>query len=133
MPLWSFVEVERVVRASWGADTCDPADLDNWHPGNPAKGQCGTTALVLHDLFGGVLMLGEVHVAGSKVGWHYWNRFGAELEIDLTREQFGPDELVIGGKTVERPSGPPRRCAEQYDILRERVMALLYQAAQSDR
>jgi hypothetical protein len=34
--------------------------------------------------------------------------------------------VVVGGRIVERPAGPPRRCAEQYDILRERVMAQLW-------
>jgi hypothetical protein len=32
------------------------------------------TALVPHDLFGGGLMLGEVRIAGERVGVHYWNQ-----------------------------------------------------------
>jgi hypothetical protein len=125
MALWSFADIERAVQTSWGADTCDPADLAQWHPGNPARGQCGVTALVLHDLFGGDLMLAEVHVAGTRVGHHYWNRFGAGIELDLTREQFRPVETVGVGRVVVRPAGPPKRCGAQYDLLRTRVLARL--------
>jgi hypothetical protein len=121
---WTLTDVEDAVRAGWGADTCDPVDLDDWHPGNPARGQCGATALVLHDLFGGDLVLGEVHVGGERIGYHYWNRFGA-VDVDLTRGQFRPDEVVMSGRVVVRSPGPPKRCAEQYDRLRSRVLARL--------
>lgn len=125
MTLWTIAEVERVVRMSWGADTCDPVDLADWGPDNPARGQCGVTALLLNDLFGGDLVLGEVRVAGERTGVHWWNRFGAGLEVDLTREQFRLDESVVGGQVVQRPDGPPRRCREQYELLRDRVVARL--------
>lgn len=117
----TLTDVERAVRESWGADTCDPADRDDWHPGNPARGQCGVTALVLHDLFGGELVLGEVRVAGERTGVHYWNRF-AGLEVDLTRGQFGPGEDVVGARVVQRPGGPPKRCRDEYELLLGRVM-----------
>ena len=120
----TLADVERAFRASWDVDTCDPADRADWHPGNPARGQCGTTALVLHDLFGGDLVLGEVRVAGERTGLHWWNRFGAGLEVDLTRDQFRPDEEIVGGQVVERPPGPPKRCREEYELLRERVLRL---------
>lgn len=110
------------MRAGWGADTCDPADLADWRPDNPARGQCGVTALVLHDLFGGDLMLGEVRVVGERTGVHYWNRFGGGLEIDLTREQFGAEEVIAEQRVVVRPDGPPKRCRAQYELLRERVL-----------
>lgn len=121
---WTLTDVEDAVRAGWDADTCDPVDLDDWHPGNPARGQCGATALVLHDLFGGELALGEVHVGGERTGYHYWNRFGT-VDVDLTRGQFRPHEVVMRGRVVVRPPGPPKRCAEQYDRLRSRVLARL--------
>jgi hypothetical protein len=125
MSVVSFSDVEQAVRASWGAETCDPVDLDEWQPDNPAWGQCGVTALVVQDLFGGDLVLGQVHVDGSKVGYHYWNRFSAGLDLDLTREQFRPEHVLVGGEVVIRPPDAPRRCREQYELLRERVMARL--------
>jgi hypothetical protein len=122
--VWTLTDVERAVRTSWGEDTCDPTDRQDWHPGNPARGQCGVTALVLNDLLGGDLVLGEVHVAGERTGVHYWNRF-AGLDVDLTRDQFRKDEHVVGGQVVARPAGPPRRCREEYDLLRDRVRKAL--------
>jgi hypothetical protein len=119
---WTLAEVEHAMRAGWGVDTCDPADVADWRPDNPARGQCGVTALVLHDLFGGDLMLGEVRVAGEQTGVHYWNRFGDGLEIDLTRNQFRPEEVITEQRVVVRPDGPPKRCRAQYDLLRERVL-----------
>jgi hypothetical protein len=120
--VWTLTDVERAVRTSWGVDTCDPVDRAEWHPDNPSRGQCGVTALVLHDLFGGDLVLGEVHVAGERTGAHYWNRFGTGLEVDLTRDQFRPDEQVVGGQVVRRPDGPLKRCREEYELLRSRVL-----------
>ena len=119
-------DVVAAVRASWSADTCDPVDLDRWAPGNPSRGQCGATALVLHDLLGGDLILAEVLRAdGSRQGVHYWNLLPDGTEIDLTRQQFDAGETVQPGRVVARPPGRPRRCEEQYLVLRERVLARL--------
>ncbi|WP_328470535.1 hypothetical protein OHA21_04800 [Actinoplanes sp. NBC_00393] len=115
--------VTTVLRAAWGADTCDPHDLPDWRPDNPARGQCGVTALVVHDLFGGELVLGEVHVDGVRTGYHYWNRLPGGREVDLTAGQFRPDEVITGGAVQQRPPGTPRRCRDQYELLRARVLA----------
>jgi hypothetical protein len=114
--------LEPILRAGWGADTCDPHDLPEWHPGNAARGQCGVTALIIQDLLGGDLVLGDVLVAGDRVGHHYWNRLPDGRTVDLTAEQFHPQEVVTGGQVQQRPPGPPGRCREQYEILRHRVI-----------
>lgn len=111
-----------IIRAAWGADTCDPADRADWHPGNPARGQCGVTALVVHEVLGGDLILGEVFAGGTKVGWHHWNRLPDGREVDLTAEQFRPDEKVVGGAVQVLPPEGPRRCREQHRLLRSRVL-----------
>ncbi|WP_380668758.1 YunG family protein [Saccharopolyspora griseoalba] len=116
--------MERAIRASWGADTCAPEDVPYWHPGNPARGQCGTTALVLNDLFGGVLVRGDVRRGGEWADYHWWNRFGDGLELDLTREQFAADEHVGPGELVPRPTGGTRLDV-QYELLRARVRGQL--------
>lgn len=121
MPHPSVEQVSVALRASWSADTCDPVDLP-WSPANPSRGQCGTTALVIHDLLGGELMFAEVlRQDGSSQGHHYWNRMPDGREIDLTLEQFAPDEILQPGHVVTRPPGAPRRCAEQYTTLSRRV------------
>ncbi|GHJ44034.1 hypothetical protein Cs7R123_13760 [Catellatospora sp. TT07R-123] len=114
-----------LIEQAWGPDTCDPADLDHWRADNPAHGQCGVTAMVLHDLLGGDLLLGEVHEDGRRTGFHYWNRLPDGAEVDLTRQQFGPAETVTDGAVVVRPPDAPRRCRGQYQLLRHRVTAQL--------
>ncbi|SDD28136.1 YunG family protein [Actinokineospora iranica] len=123
----TLAAIEAAIRAGWGRDTCDPDDLADGRPNNPARGQCGPTALVLHDLIGGDLVLAEVRAGdglGCRVGYHWWNRVGV-VEVDLTREQFAVDEVVGPGEVVARPPGPPKRCREQYELLRARVFGAL--------
>ncbi|MFR9729847.1 hypothetical protein ACL03H_11515 [Saccharopolyspora sp. MS10] len=119
--VWTLGDLERAVRAGWGADTCAPEDLPKWSTRNPARGQCGVTALVLHDLLGGDLLRGEVRVGGEQVDYHWWNLLGGGVEVDLTREQFAADEIVGAGVVIVR--GPLSRMHEQYALLRGRVLA----------
>ncbi|WP_229071040.1 hypothetical protein [Actinoplanes sp. DH11] len=123
MPTWTLSEIETAVRAGWAADTCSPDDVERaaWEPGNPAWGHCDITALLLNDLLGGDLVLGEVHLDGERHGFHWWNRLPGGLEIDLTREQFRRGQTITAARVVERPPGRPRRRAEEYELLRSRV------------
>ncbi|GHH95250.1 YunG family protein [Streptomyces capillispiralis] len=86
MTPWTLLDLDRALRACWAADTCSPDDLADWRPDNPARGHCDLTALVVHDVFGGDLVVGEVHLAGSPRGFHWWNRLSSGVELDLTRE-----------------------------------------------
>src|SRR3954454_24381861 len=118
------VQIEGVIRGSWSRESCDPVDLADWSPENPARGQCGVTALVVQDLLGGELLLAEVHhVDGRRQGVHYWNRIGG-VEVDLTREQFRDGEVIGAPRVVERPPGPVSgRLARQYRALSAAVCA----------
>jgi hypothetical protein len=121
-------EIEPVIRAAWSEQTCDPVDLP-WSPANPSRGQCAVTAFVLHDLLGGDLLSAEVlNADGSSQGWHTWNRLPDGTEVDLTAEQFAPDEVLQQPVTFQREPGPPDPCAKQYDVLRSRVIATLEKA-----
>ncbi|MFJ3901362.1 hypothetical protein [Streptomyces sp. NPDC090025] len=121
-------DIERAVRGSWSAETCTPEFRSRWTPDNPARDQCGVTAMVVNDLLGGELIRGEVHVGGERVDYHWWNRLGMGIEIDLTREQFGPEETVVGGSVVPRPPVTEwRRLVAEYELLRDRVMRELHE------
>jgi hypothetical protein len=98
---WTLAGIEGIIRSSWGADTCPP-DVHNpvWDPANPARGQCGVTALVVNDLLGGD-------------------------EVDLTRDQFGPEEIVTAAVAIARPTTPMNRGREEYLTLRRRVLEAL--------
>ncbi|MBZ9644582.1 hypothetical protein [Streptomyces sp. PSKA30] len=127
MTLWTLADIDRALRASWAADTCSPDDLAHagWQPDNPSWGHCDITALVVNDIFGGDLVLGEVHLDGEQYGYHWWNRLASGIELDLTREQFQHGQVVTAARVVQRPPGPlPRRWAE-YQLLRSRVATRL--------
>ncbi|MGW2087821.1 YunG family protein [Streptomyces sp. NPDC001880] len=124
MTLSNFHELEQAIRNGWGADTTTPEHRPDWTPDNPARDQCGVTALVVHDLLGGDLIRGEVHVDGERVDYHWWNRLGMGIEVDLTREQFAPEEMVVGGDVIERPAEIVR-LREEYELLRSRVVTAL--------
>jgi hypothetical protein len=119
-------ELESAIRAAWALDTCDPVDADDWSAANPSRGQCGSTALTIHDVLGGELLLAEVlRTDGSRQGVHYWNLLPDGTELDLTRGQFASDEVVQAPRIVQRPAGLPRRCAEQYLTMKHRVLTSL--------
>jgi hypothetical protein len=123
----SRAEVERAIRASWTAASCDPVDLAGWSQADAARGQCGATALVIQDLLGGELLVAEVrHADGSRQGVHYWNRLEGGEELDLTREQFADGEVVQAPRTVLRPADlSGARTFAQYRALADRVNAAL--------
>jgi hypothetical protein len=118
-------ELRPYFRAAWGVDTCYPDGRDEWTPENPSREQCGMSALVVQDILGGDLILAEVHVAGVRIGYHYWNRLPDGTDVDLTADQFRPEEQVVGGEVVVRPPDAPRRHREQYELLRGRVLEAL--------
>ncbi|MER5891871.1 hypothetical protein [Streptomyces sp. NPDC001876] len=119
-----LADIEAAIRSSWDADTTTPEHRPRWDPDNPARDQCGVTALVVNDLLGGELIRGEVMVGGEQADFHWWNRLGLGIEIDLTREQFGPHEVVTGGTVIDRPAEIVR-LREEYETLRGRVLERL--------
>ncbi|BBA95704.1 hypothetical protein RVR_671 [Actinacidiphila reveromycinica] len=125
MSPWNLRDLDHALRASWAADTCSPDDRADWRPDNPAWGHCDITALVVHDVFGGLLLVGEVHLDGVQRGHHWWNRLCSGVELDLTREQFRRGQTVGAPRALERPPGPLPRRWEDYLLLRSRVAAHL--------
>jgi hypothetical protein len=119
----TLIALERAIRASWAHDTCSPDDQARapWTAGNPAWGHCDITALFLHDLVGGELMLCEVHLGPEQQGYHWWNRLPGGIEIDLTRDQFRLGQTLHAARVVQRPPGRPKRRAAEYDLLSRRV------------
>ena len=99
-------------------------------PNDAARGQCGATALVVQDLLGGDLIVGEVFVGSERLGVHYWNRLEDGEVLDLSRGQYVEGEVVTGARIVARPPGPPPHGTEAYLLLRQRVERLL--AGQSE-
>jgi hypothetical protein len=122
----TLADIEAAIRRAWSVETCDPVDVADWSTANPSRGQCGVTALTVHDLLGGDLLEAEVlYPDGSRQGYHYWNRLPGGLDVDLTAEQFSATEVVQPPKVVARQPGPPARYPEQYELFRTRVLQAL--------
>lgn len=127
MTPWTLSAIEDALRTSWAADTCSPDDVarDSWTSDNPAWGHCDITALVVNDLFGGDLMVGEVYSGRERQGYHWWNRLPTGVEIDLTADQFRKGQRVTPGRVVRRPTSRPSNRFEEYQILLGRTLIKL--------
>lgn len=128
----SLTAIEQAIRSAWSPDSCDPCDLQDWSPENPARGHCGVTSLVVQDLLGGEVMIGDVvHADGTRQGVHYWNRLAGGVEVDLTWEQFRDGEVLVAGS--ERSVGHPKRRDDGRVIGQYRTLAARVDAALSAR
>jgi hypothetical protein len=125
-------DLETAIRSSWSPGTAFASeDHLRRGAGTPSRGQCGPTALVVHDLLGGELLVADVAVAGVVDGVHYWNRLAGGHCVDLTRDQFAADEVVLTPRVVVRQPLPgPERARAAYLLLRGRVLAALSAAGE---
>jgi hypothetical protein len=104
----TLTALERALRTAWSLWTADPADHHDRSGVDPASGQCASTALIVHDTFGGTLLMAHLRRAdGSPAGFHYFNRLPDGTEIDLTREQFHDGERLVDVAEVEIPPTAP--------------------------
>jgi hypothetical protein len=100
------------LRRSWSVETGR-----HWRPDNPASGQCGVTALVVHDELGGEILKTDVNGA-----WHFYNRTG-DQRIDFTMSQFDSPisyDDIPSSREVALSDGSKM----QYELLRSRVGGL---------
>lgn len=111
-------------RSAWGADTGCPESRAEWTPQNPARDQCGMTALVVRDILGGDLIIGEVQVGGVQgvtttgTAYRIIRRWTSQWTSFCRMRS-------VGGKVVARPPDAPYRHREQYELLRGRVLTAL--------
>lgn len=71
------INVLNALRQAWSAQSSS-----KWRIGNPAKGQCGVTSLVVQDILGG-----EIRKTRLDEGWHFYNVINGE-RMDFMEEQF---------------------------------------------
>jgi hypothetical protein len=126
MPTWTLSEIETAVRSSWGPDTFfASADYMARGSGQPSRGQCGTTALVIQNLLGGDLMVADVEYEGRVDGVHYWNVMPGGVELDLTRDQFTPAESLTNQRRVRTERSSFSEGEQPFQLLQERVTTAL--------
>lgn len=107
-----YKEIEKmseVLFQSWSKETSS-----KWTLANPAKGQCGVTALLINNFFGG-----EIMKTKAPEGWHFYNRINGK-RYDFTASQFF-EEIAY----MDLPSNRKEAFAEtnemQYDALKQKV------------
>ncbi|KKS69020.1 MAG: hypothetical protein UV40_C0036G0004 [Parcubacteria group bacterium GW2011_GWA1_42_7] len=104
------------------------ADPEHWTCDNPTWGNCAEVALLVQELFGGVLIrksLADIPEL-SYLRSHYMNRLSDGAEVDFTRDQFKnglPKNLPTEERPRERVITYPG-AKERYDILCSRFKAL---------
>ena len=103
----------RALEASWSLDSSTL-----WTKANPAAGQCGVSALVAHDHFGG-----EILKTRFGAIWHFYNRIDG-ARVDYTESQF--DEPI---EYADEPSNRGEAFADtngaQYGYLQAAVRSKL--------
>ncbi|MCY9215471.1 hypothetical protein [Bacillus haynesii] len=80
-------QIEQIMKAlykSWSSDSSS-----KWSQDNPAKGQCGVTALVVNEVLGG-----EIRKTKLTEGWNFYNFINGK-RYDLTVSQFKEDILYM--------------------------------------
>jgi hypothetical protein len=125
-PSPSIDAMARHIAAGWDADT---AWIDDWDETNPARGQCGSSALVLQDLLGGTVVRAMVEPTPRHRIVHYWNVLPLG-QVDLTWHQFESEARITDAGPVERGElldGP--WFERRYRTLHRRVVASLLRPA----
>ena len=129
MAATSPVEVADAIVASWGPDTMYATkEVPIAEAGLPLARPVRTTAAVLQDWLGGDILTADVYRDGQLVGAHYWNRLPGGEEVDLTADQFLPNEAVVGRREVPRPADEAWQAHPghaPYLVLKQRVAARL--------
>jgi hypothetical protein len=102
-------ELKNVLMKVWSIESSS-----KWTPENPAKGQCGVTALVVNDIFGG-----EIMKTLTPEGWHFYNKINGQ-RYDLTESQFSEviEYMDIPSNREEAFSDTNER---QYNYLKQNV------------
>ena len=110
-----------ILERAWTRETS--SDPEHWSEENPAWGQCAITALLAQDLFGGQLL--RAMIQGQN---HYWNLLPNGAELDLTRQQFGPNPSLDPG---EVPKIRDREyvlsfpaTVKRYELLKQNILKL---------
>ncbi|PFQ37730.1 hypothetical protein COK05_28995 [Bacillus cereus] len=106
------VKEKRIYEAlikSWSIETSS-----KWKIENPAKGQCGVTALIIQDFCGG-------EIRKTKIGevWHFYNIVDEE-RYDFTWSQFN-EKLNYMDTESNREEAFADTNEKQYSILKEKI------------
>lgn len=106
--------IKKVLFQSWSLQSSS-----KWSAENPAKGQCGVTALVVHDILGG-----EIKKTKLPDGWHFYNVINGE-RYDFTASQFEEGAVVYMDVPSDREEAYADTNELQYTYLKQTVFTNL--------
>lgn len=109
----TIVMLQKALLESWSIHSSS-----KWTKENPAKGQCGVTALVVNDILGG-------HIKKTLLfeGWHFYNEING-VRYDFTVSQFN-EEIRYLDIFSNRKEAFLDTNHKQYDYLKQSVELLL--------
>ena len=99
---------EALIR-SWSIETSS-----KWTTENPAKGQCGVTALVVQDIYGG-----EIKKTKVREAWHFYNFIDGQ-RFDFTEAQFN-EKLNYMDIESNREEAFADTNEKQYCMLKQKI------------
>ncbi|WP_146549032.1 YunG family protein [Rummeliibacillus suwonensis] len=105
-----ILELKKALYKSWSIDTSS-----KWTRQNPAKGQCGVTALIVNEML-------EGDIAKTKIqgNWHFYNIINGK-RYDFTESQF--ETPIEYNNTLSNRSEVYMNTNEkQYTILKQKVL-----------
>ncbi|KXO04874.1 hypothetical protein AYK81_23150 [Bacillus thuringiensis] len=102
--------IYEVLIRSWSIETSS-----KWTTENPAKGQCGVTALVVQDIY-----RGEIKKTKVREAWHFYNFIDGQ-RFDFTEVQFN-EKLNYMDVESNREEAFADTNEKQYSILKEKLM-----------
>lgn len=123
----SIQQVTHALQQSWATDTSFDGDVLS--AGNPARGQCVVSSLVMQDYVGGDLARARVTGQGIDEK-HYYNVLDDGTVIDTTGQQYGdmnvsfaPASVDLMGKygTIRDKLLDDKDTLHRYSILKQRV------------
>ncbi|MDA2732375.1 hypothetical protein PDR34_21665 [Bacillus cereus] len=85
-----------------------------WTIENPAKGQCGVTALVVQDIYGG-----EIKKTKVRKAWHFYNFIDGQ-RFDFTEAQFN-EKLNYMDIESNRQEAFADTNGKQYSMLKKKI------------
>lgn len=107
-------EIKKALLKSWSLESSS-----KWSKNNPAKGQCGVTALVVNDLLDGEIMKTKL-----PDGWHFYN-FINKKRYDLTASQF-KENITYEDFLSNREEAFADTNEEQYNYLKQKLIKALF-------
>lgn len=122
-----FSTIAEAIKLCWIKETSNQPE--KWTATNPALGQCVVTSLIINEMFGGIIIRGEMKSGQS----HYWNLVGNDI-IDLTKDQFKYD---LSFERIERVSSERlldnADTAKRFKILSKKLKKVLDESSGTNK